>query len=136
MSAAASEALLARKERLADEVTRRFYSERPEGSGGEPPSDRERVLQDVRIVVEYLAPAVGLEDPALFREYVRRLLSPTTGLGLASGDDRSEHVRLLRLVRDALEHHLPGRFREPARACMEAGLDLAGSSPGPDASAG
>lgn len=117
MSAAASEALLARKERLAGEVTRRFYDERPELAARGGSDGQERLRQDVRQTVEQLAPAVGLGDPTLFRDYVRESVGQRPDAG-----DRVERLRLLQLIRDVLDDHVPGPFLIEAHECLRLGI--------------
>lgn len=117
MSAAASEALLARKERLEGEVTRRFYAERPELAALGGSDGKERLRQDVRQTVEQLAPAVGLGDPTLFRDYVREAFGRPP-----DARDRVERLRLLELIRDVLDDHLPGPFLLAAHECLALGI--------------
>ena len=66
----ASEAILDRKEELAREITQALYDHEPGLLERHGERGRSKCLQDMRYNLEHLAPAVGLDDPALFARYV------------------------------------------------------------------
>lgn len=99
----ASEALIARKEELAREITAALYAAHPEWMDRYGPAGRDKCLQDMRYTIEHLAPAVALAEPQLFAGYCRWLVDLLRPRGIPA-----EHVRdTLAVVGKVLRDRLP-----------------------------
>jgi hypothetical protein len=96
VSKSAAGLLLRDKEDLARAVTQRLYQEKPSLLEKHGERGREKCLQDMHYNIEYLRPAVELEDPALFVRYVEWL----DEMLRARNVDTDDVVRCLVILRD------------------------------------
>jgi hypothetical protein len=119
--------LVAEKEDLARAITDALYAERPELLARYGAAGREKCLQDMRYNLEHLAPAVALDQPAMFAGYAQWL----AGLLGARGIPLEDVVRSLVLTREAIAHRFTREQAAAAEAAIAAGLaalDAAGGS--------
>ena len=115
---AAAASLLREKEPLAHAVTDALYAESPELIERHGERGRQKTLQDMRYNVEHLAPAVDLEDAALFATYVRWL----TGLLAARGVASTHVTRCLELLAEEARARLDDAEARLVDAILDAGL--------------
>ena len=110
------------KEAMARAVTARLYAERPELIERHGERGREKTLQDMRYNIEHLAPAVDLEEAALFATYVRWLTDMLAARGVAS-----IHVtRCLELLAEEARSRLVDVESRLVDAIIDAGLAAVG----------
>ena len=81
---AASDSLIERKEELARAVTDALYARQPALLVRHGEAGRIKCQQDMRYNLEHLAPAVALQDPALFGRYIQWLVRMLGARGLPS----------------------------------------------------
>jgi hypothetical protein len=116
--ARAATALLEQKEVIARSVTGLLYAEMPWLVDKYGERGRAKCLQDMRYNLEYLAPAVEMEDPALFVRYAR----------WADGVLRARNVPTGELARsfELMASDVSARLRHDEAAivsgCLEAGV--------------
>lgn len=125
--ARAARGLLAGREALAREITEALYAEMPALLEKHGESGREKCLQDMRYNLEHLAPAVELEEPALFAGYARWL----NDLLLARGVDTAEVVRSLALTERVVRERMPPEEADAVARSLRAGLEALGSEAAP-----
>lgn len=113
-----TEFMLRHKEQLAHEITDELYRQLPELDAKYGARGREKVLQDMRYNLEHLAPAVDLEEPEMFANYVRWLDS----LLRARHVPTSELIRCLHIMRDCLAAHLDESGKATVTPTINAGL--------------
>jgi hypothetical protein len=82
----AAERLLRDKETLARAVTAAIYEEFPDLIEKYGERGRARCLQDMHYNIEHLIPAVDLQEPELFAQYVRWLDGMLRARGVATRD--------------------------------------------------
>ena len=82
----AAQFLLTDKERLAREITEAMYAERPGLLERYGERGREKCLQDMRYNIEHLVPAVDLNEPDMFANYIRWLDGLLRARGVATDD--------------------------------------------------
>jgi hypothetical protein len=119
-----SERLLGEKEDLARAITQALYDERPGLLARYGAPGREKCLQDMRYNLEHLAPAVALEQPAMFAGYAVWLRDLLAARGIPADDV----VRSLHLTRDAIARRFPPEEAAAAEAALAAGLAVLGGS--------
>ena len=78
--------LLGDRDAIAAAVSSRLYAERPAMLEQYGESGRAKCMQDMRHNIEHLAPAVELERPALFEQYVVWLHELLLAHGVATVD--------------------------------------------------
>ena len=115
---AASDAIVERKEELARAITEALYAEHPALLARHGEEGRTKCLQDMRYNLEHLAPAVALEDPALFGRYVQWLTQMLGARGVASGDVR----RCIEATEAVLLARFPADQAAATRASLRAGV--------------
>ena len=123
----AAERLLRDKEDLARAITDALYRERPGLLARYGAAGRDKCLQDMRYNLEHLAPAVALEDPALFASYVRWL----AGLLAARDIPADDVARSLALTEEAIA----ARFDPDQAALTRPALAAGRAELPPDAAA-
>ena len=117
-SRSAARLLLEARSEIARSVTDRMYAEDATLLERFGAVGRERCLEDLHFTVEHLAPAVELDEPAMFEGYVRWL----DGL-LRARNVSTAHVRRSLELTEALVHErLP-----PEEAGIVIGVIRAGS---------
>jgi hypothetical protein len=119
--------LVGEKEDLARAITDALYRERPELLARWGDAGREKCLQDMRFNLEHLAPAVALDDPAMFAGYARWLL----GLLQARGIPADDVVRSLALTRAAIEARFSPDEAAAAAPALDAALAVLAPPPAP-----
>jgi hypothetical protein len=118
VSAAAAEALLEQKEAIARSVTGLLYAERPWLVDRYGERGRLKCLQDMRYNLEYLAPAVELDDPGMFARYA----TWCDGVLRSRGVPTDDLVRSLELMEWDVAARLPREQADAAAACLRAGV--------------
>ncbi|MBW3570248.1 MAG: hypothetical protein KY467_04005 [Gemmatimonadetes bacterium] len=116
--AGAAAALLEQKEAVARSVTGLLYAEMPWLVERYGERGRLKCLQDLGYHVEYLAPAVELDDPAMFVRYTLW----ADGLLRSRGVPTGELARCLELMASEVAARLPGDQAAAVSACLEAGV--------------
>ena len=119
---AASESLLAHKERIVVGVTDTMYAEMPELHTRYGAIGRAKCLQDIRHNVEHLAPAVALGEPALFAKYVTWLRDMLGARNIPASDV----LRSLEVMRSTVHDVLPADEAEAAARVIDAGIEVLG----------
>ena len=117
--ARAAAALAEHAEAVARVVTGLLYAEMPWLVDRYGERGRQKCLQDMRYHLEHLAPAVELEDPALFARYAEWC----DGVLRARGVQTVELLRSLQLMESAVVARLPGEQAQTVAACLGAGID-------------
>ncbi len=120
MSAAAlaAAALLENKDAVARSVTGLLYAEMPWLIDRYGERGRQKCLQDMRYNVEHLAPAVELEDPAMFARYA----AWCDGVLRSRGVSTEELARSFVLMESDVAARLPGEQADAVAACLRAGV--------------
>ena len=118
MAMATSDAIVERKEELARAITEALYAEQPSLLARHGEEGRTKCLQDMRYNLEHLAPAVALEDPALFGRYVQWLTRMLGARGVAGGDVR----RSIEVTEAVLLARFPAALAAATRASLHAGV--------------
>lgn len=116
--ARAAAALMEQKEAIARSVTGLLYAEMPWLVDKYGERGRLKCLQDMRYNLEYLVPAVELDDPELFVRYARWVDSLLRSRGVPTG----ELVRSFQLMASDVAARLPRDEAQAVAACLEAGL--------------
>jgi hypothetical protein len=119
--------LVAEKDALALAIADALYRERPELAARYGEAGRAKCVQDMRYNVEHLAPAVALDDPAMFGGYARWLASLLTARGIPA----EEIERSLVLTRAEIGVRFPPDEAAAARPALEAGLAVLASASRP-----
>ena len=114
----AASQLLGQTEELAEAITQSLYDEMPELTARYGSIGREKCRQDLRHTIEYLIPAVYLEEPQMFASYVRWL----DDLLRARNVSTQEIVRSLQLTEQIIRTRLPADEADVAATCVRAGL--------------
>ena len=114
----AASQLLGQTEELAEAITQSLYDEMPELTARYGSIGREKCRQDLRHTIEYLIPAVYLEEPQMFASYVRWLHD----LLRARNVSTQEIVRSLQLTEQIIRTRLPADEADVAATCVRAGL--------------
>lgn len=120
--ARAAAALAEHGEAVARAVTGLLYAEMPwlVDRYGEP--GRQKCLQDMRYHLEHLAPAVELEDPALFARYAEWCDAMLRARGVQTAELR----RCLQLIESDVATRLPGEDAGIVAACLRGGIGVLG----------
>ena len=118
----AANQLLGQTEDLAEAVTRALYADMPELTARYGSVGREKCKQDLRHTIEYLIPAVYLEEPQMFASYVRWL----DDLLRARNVSTQEIVRSLQLTEQIIRTRLPADEAHAVATCVRAGLSALG----------
>ncbi|HEV3048709.1 MAG TPA: hypothetical protein VGX50_00270 [Longimicrobium sp.] len=120
MSAAvlAAAALLENKEAVARSVTGLLYAEMPWLIDRYGERGRQKCLQDMRYNLEHLAPAVELEDPAMFARYA----AWCDGVLRSRGVSTEELARSFVLMESDMAARLPVEQADAVAACLRAGV--------------
>jgi hypothetical protein len=116
--AAAAAALLEQKEAIARSVTGLLYAERPWLVDRYGERGRLKCLQDMRYNLEYLVPAVELDDPGMFARYA----AWCDGVLRSRGVPTDDLVRSLELMEWDVGTRLPDEQADAAAACLRAGV--------------
>lgn len=116
--ARAAAALLEQKEAIARSVTGLLYAEMPWLVDKYGERGRLKCLQDMRYNLEYLAPAVELDDPELFIRYTRWVDSVLRSRNVPTG----ELARSFELMASDVAARLPREEAMAVAACLEAGV--------------
>ncbi|HEU0298378.1 MAG TPA: hypothetical protein VFR37_02965 [Longimicrobium sp.] len=111
-------ALAEHAEAVARSVTGLLYAEMPWLVDRYGERGRQKCLQDMRYHLQHLAPAVELEDPALFARYAEWC----DGMLRARGVQTAELLRSLQLMESDVAVRLPGEEARAAAACLRAGI--------------
>lgn len=114
----AAQQLLARKEELALRITDVMYREDPSLLARYDQRGRARCLEDMRYNLEHLAPALALDEPAMFSGYVRWLVELLAAHGVPASDVR----RSLELTQATLADVLDNDEAAAVSAAIHAGL--------------
>jgi hypothetical protein len=114
----AAAALLEQKETIARSVTGLLYAEMPWLVDKYGERGRLKCLQDMRYNLEYLAPAVELEDPAMFARYATWCDGVLRSRGVPTG----ELARSFELMASDVASRLPREEAQAVGACLEAGV--------------
>jgi hypothetical protein len=114
----AARRLLGEKDTLSLEIADALYAERPELMDRYGAAGRERCREDLRFNLEHLAPAVALDEPALFAGYVTWL----AGLLSARRIPGEEIARSLALTGEAIARRFPPDEAAAAQGVLAAGL--------------
>lgn len=115
----AAEALLQRKDELARNIVADVYADDPALLERYGERGRAKCLQDTRYNLEHLAPALALDEPAMFTGYVRWLADLLAAYGIPAAEIR----RSLELTRARLAAELPHEEAQAAAAIIDAGMD-------------
>jgi hypothetical protein len=118
VGARAAAALLEQKETIARSVTGLLYAEMPWLVDKYGERGRLKCLQDMRHNLEYLAPAVELDDPAMFVRYAAWV----DGVLRARGVPTGELARSFQLMASDVAARLPYEEARAVSACLEAGV--------------
>jgi hypothetical protein len=113
----ASDALLDYKSIIARAITDAMYREKPELLERYGEVGRVRCLEDMHFNIEHIAPAVALDEPALFERYVVWLRDMLAARNVPADDVR----RSLELTNDVVKQHIPEHADAIARV-VNAGL--------------
>jgi hypothetical protein len=116
--ARASAALLEQKEAIARSVTGLLYAEMPWLVDKYGERGRLKCLQDMRYNLEYLAPAVEMDDPAMFVRYTRWV----DGVLRARGVPTGELARSFELMASDVAARLRADEARVVFTCLEAGV--------------
>jgi len=122
IAARAASELLGQTEELAEAITHSLYDEMPELTARYGSIGREKCQQDLRHTIEYLIPAVHLEEPQMFASYVRWL----DDLLRARNVSTREIVRSLQLTEQIVRTRLPADEADAVATCVRAGLSALG----------
>lgn len=114
----AADVLLARKDELAARITEALYRDDPGLMARYGERGRAKCLQDMRYNLEHLAPALALDEPDMFRKYVRWLVDLLGAHGVPARDVR----RSLELTRTTLEEVLGAEEAAMAAVAIDAGM--------------
>ncbi len=114
----ASDAILARKQELAQRITDALYASDPTLHERFGDAGRAKCLQDMSYSLEHLAPAVALEDPTLFARYVLWLEQLLAARAVGSDDVR----RSLEVTQEILGKELAPAETVFVRRCVAASL--------------
>ena len=114
----ASDSILGRKEELARAITDALYAGDPALSERFGEAGHAKCLQDMHYCLEHLAPAVALNDPALFARYVLWLENLLAARGIGSEDVR----RSLEATSNVLQQRLLPNEAACVLRCLRAGL--------------
>lgn len=114
----AAAALLEQKETIARSVTGLLYAEMPWLVDKYGERGRLKCLQDMRYNLEYLAPAVEMEDPAMFVRYARWV----DGVLRARSVPTGELARSFELMASDVSARLPADDARIVTGCLEAGV--------------
>ena len=117
-AARAAAVLVDDREALAREVGHRLYAEMPWLLEKYGERGREKCLQDMRYNLEHLAPAVELDDPAIFERYVLWV----DWLLRSRSVDTAELARSLELVEETAGRRMDEEAREVLGRSIAAGL--------------
>lgn len=117
--------LIGEKEELARAITDALYRERPELLARWGAAGREKCLQDMRYNLEHLAPAVALDQPALFAGYARWLLGLLEARGIPPGDV----TRSLALTRTIIDSRFPSDEAAAVAPSLDAALAVLAAPP-------
>ena len=115
----ASELLLARKDEIATATTTLLYQRQPRLLEKYGDRGRAKCLQDMRYTVEHLTPAVAMDDPQLFVQYVRWLVNMLAPRNIPADDVHDSLVAM----RDVLALLEPAH-RAAFDACMTPAIAL------------
>lgn len=116
--ALAAAALLEQQESIARAVTGLLYAEMPWLAEKYGERGRRKCLQDVRYNVQYLAPAVELEDPATFVRYAVWCAGVLRARGVAA----DELARSFELLESDVGARLAAEQARGVAACLRAGV--------------
>ena len=116
--ARAAAALLEQKETIARSVTGLLYAEMPWLVDKYGERGRLKCLQDMRYNLEHLAPAVELEEPAMFVRYTQWV----DGVLRARNVPTGELARSFELMASDVAARLPREEAMAVAACLEAGV--------------
>lgn len=116
--ARAAVALLEQKEAIARSVTGLLYAEMPWLVDKYGERGRLKCLQDMRYNLEYLAPAVEMDDPALFVRYARWV----DGVLRARNVPTGELARSFELMASDAAARMRADEAAIVAACLEAGV--------------
>ncbi|WP_420125599.1 hypothetical protein [Longimicrobium sp.] len=116
--ARAAVALLEQKEAIARSVTGLLYAEMPWLVDKYGERGRLKCLQDMRYNLEYLAPAVEMDDPALFVRYARWV----DGVLRARNVPTGELARSFELRASDAAARMRADEAAIVAACLEAGV--------------
>ena len=114
----AASQLLGQTAELAEAITQSLYDDMPELAARYGSIGREKCRQDLRHTIEYLIPAVYLEEPQMFASYVRWLHD----LLRARNVSTQEIVRSLQLTEQIIRTRLPADEADAVATCVRAGL--------------
>ncbi|HEX4683348.1 MAG TPA: hypothetical protein VH277_11590, partial [Gemmatimonadaceae bacterium] len=114
----AAERLLRDKEQIARAVTAAIYIDFPDLIEKHGERGRAKCLQDMHYNIEHLIPAVDLQQPELFAQYVRWLDGMLRARGVATRDVR----RCLELLRDEARTRFETSEAGAVVTVIEAGL--------------
>lgn len=120
--ALAAAALLENREAVARSVTGLLYAEMPWLLDRYGERGRQKCLQDMRYNVEHLAPAVELQDPAMFARYAAWCDGVLRSRGVSTG----ELARSLVLMESDVAARLPPEQADAVAACLRAGVAALG----------
>ncbi len=116
-------ALLAeRREEIAREVSGALFAGWPRMAERYGEYGRGKCLQDMRLNLEHLAPAVEMEDPAIFARYAVWV----DGVLRSRGVPTEDLARCLEATERAVAARLPDAEAEVVRRCLRAGLAALG----------
>lgn len=116
----AAAALAEHAEAVARSVTGLLYAEMPWLVDRYGERGRQKCLQDMRYHLQHLAPAVELEDPALFARYAEWC----DGVLRARGVQTVELLRSLQLMESDVGARLPGDEAQAVAGCLRAGIGV------------
>lgn len=117
--ALAAAALLEQKETIARSVTGLLYAEMPWLVDKYGERGRLKCLQDMRYNLEHLAPAVELEDPAMFARYAAWCDGVLRSRGVPTG----ELARSFQLMASDVASRLPRDEAAAVADCLQAGVE-------------
>ncbi|HEY0016017.1 MAG TPA: hypothetical protein VGC13_06845 [Longimicrobium sp.] len=117
---AAAVALLDLKEVVARSVTGLLYAEMPWMVEKYGERGRLKCLQDMRYNLEYLAPAVELDDPAMFARYA----TWCDGVLRSRGVPTDELARSFELMESDVAARLPPEQAQAVAGCLRAGVQV------------
>ena len=118
VSAEVAAQLLERKNELARAIADALYAAMPELLEKYGERGRGKCLEDMRYNLEHLAPAVAMEEPALFGRYAVWLREMLNAHGVA-GD---EVPRCIELTRDVIRVHMGADAEAAAAPAIDAAL--------------
>ena len=123
-AALASAALLERREELALAVTDEIFRRHPDYDARFGETGRPKTLQDMRHTIEFLAPAVALEDASMFARYVTWLVDVLRPRGVPPLVVHES----LDAFRDVIGRSLPLHYDAAIGPVIDAGLVVAAES--------